>query len=52
MKLNGLKGTLQCRPIVFSITKDGGTRKDIPVMLLPEVDNIYILKGEDKAGGK
>lgn len=52
MKLNGLKGTLKCRPIVFSITSHGGTKKDIPVMLLPKAEDIYILKGEDKAGGK
>ena len=52
MKLHVLKGTIQCRPIVFSITKNGGTKKDIPVILLPKVEDIYILKGEDKAGRK
>jgi len=45
MRINSIKGTLKCRPIVFSITAIGGKNLKQPVNLLPEVKKVYGLSG-------
>jgi len=45
MRINSIKGTLKCRPIVFSITAFGGKYLNQPVNLLPEVKEVYGLSG-------
>ena len=45
MRLNGINGTLKCRPIIFTITQSGGKVLKQPVALLPKMIEIYGLSG-------
>jgi hypothetical protein len=45
MRINSIKGTLKCRPIVFSITATGGKYLKQPIQLLSEVKEVYGLSG-------
>jgi hypothetical protein len=45
MRINSIKGTLKCRPIIFTITQSGGKVLKQPVNLLPEVKEVYGLSG-------
>jgi len=47
MRINSIKGTLKCRPIVFSITATGGKNLKQPINLLPEVKEVYGLSGNN-----
>ena len=45
MRINSIKGTLKCRPIIFSITATGGKRLNQPIQCLKKVQEIYGLSG-------
>ena len=45
MRINSIKGTLKCRPIIFTITMTGGKKLNQPIQLLKKVQEIYGLSG-------
>jgi len=45
MRINSIKGTLKCRPIIFTITQSGGKRLNKPFALLPKMTEIYGMSG-------
>jgi hypothetical protein len=45
MRINSIKGTLKCRPIIFTITMTGGKKLNKPFQLLPKMIEIYGFSG-------
>ena len=47
MRINSIKGTLKCRPIIFTITQSGGKVLKQPVALLPKMIEVYGMSGNN-----
>jgi len=45
MRINSIKGTLKCRPIIFTITQSGGKKLNQPIQCLKKVKEVYGLSG-------